>query len=125
MAYRICWEQGSVDQILQTEALAGNDAVFLAAHSPIEGFEVSGSRAAEVTEATEQCLLEALVRDTTRHAFCIVRGEPGSGKSHLIRWLSIQWKRRQENDVVILVQRADGSLQNTLEQLRKVLPVED
>lgn len=125
MPYRICWEQRSVDQILQTEALAGNDAVFLATHSPIEGFEVSGSRGSELAEATEGCLFEALARDTTHHAFCVVRGEPGSGKSHLIRWLSIQWKRRQGNDLVILVQRADGSLQNTLEQLRKVLPVEE
>lgn len=125
MPYRICWEQQSVDQILQTEALAGNDAVFLATHSPIEGFEVSGSRGSEVTEATEECLFEALARDTNHHAFCVVRGEPGSGKSHLIRWLNIQWKRRQGSDLVILVQRADGSLQNTLEQLRKVLPVEE
>jgi hypothetical protein len=125
MPYRICWEQRSVDQILQTEALAGNDAVFLATHSPIEGFEVSGSRASEVVEATEECLFEALSAYSTRHAFCVVRGEPGSGKSHLIRWLSIQWKRRQGSDLVILVQRADGSLQNTLEQLRKVLPVEE
>ena len=125
MPYRICWEQRSVDQILQTEALAGNDAVFLATHSPIERFEVSGSRGSELAEATEECLFEALARDTTHHAFCVVRGEPGSGKSHLIRWLSIQWKRRQGSDLVILVQRADGSLQNTLEQLRKVLPVED
>ena len=125
MPYRICWEQGSVDQILQTEALAGDDAVFLATHSPIEGFEVSGSRASEVTDATEERLFEALVRDATRHAFCVVRGEPGSGKSHLIRWLNIQWKRRQGSDLVLLVQRADGSLQNTLEQLKKVLPQED
>ena len=125
MPYRICWEQSSVDQILQTEALAGDDAVFLATHSPIEGFEVSGSRASEVADATEESLFEALARDANRHAFCVVRGEPGSGKSHLIRWLSIQWKRKQGTDLVILVQRADGSLQNTLEQLRKVLPLEE
>ena len=125
MPYRICWEQASVDQILQTEALAGNDAVFLATHSPVEDFEVGGTRGSEVVEATGESLLEALSRDTTRHAFCVVRGEPGSGKSHLIRWLSIQWKRKQESDLVILVQRADGSLQNTLDQLRKVLPVEE
>jgi hypothetical protein len=125
MPYRICWEQESVNQILQPEALAGDDAVFLATHSPMEGFDVSGSRASEVADANEECLFEALSRDTLRHAFCVVRGEPGSGKSHLIRWLNIQWKRKQGNDLVILVQRADGSLQNTLEQLKKVLPFED
>lgn len=124
MPYRICWEQASVDRILQTEALAGDDAVFLATHFPIKGFEVGGSRAAEISGADEQTLLDALSGDNVRHAFCVVRGEPGSGKSHLIRWLSIQWKRRQENDLVLLVQRADGSLKNTLEQLHQMLPLD-
>jgi len=113
-----------VDRILQTEALAGDDAVFLATHFPIKGFEVGGSRAAEISGADEQTLLDALSGDNVRHAFCVVRGEPGSGKSHLIRWLSIQWKRRQENDLVLLVQRADGSLKNTLEQLHQMLPLD-
>jgi hypothetical protein len=124
MPYRICWRKESVDQVLQTEALAGNDAVFMATHFPIEGFEVGGNRAAEVAGSSEQSLFDALSRDTVRHAFCVVRGEPGSGKSHLIRWLSIQWKRAQKADLVLLVQRADGSLQSTLEQLRKLIPVE-
>jgi hypothetical protein len=122
--YRICWAQSSVDQILQTEALAGNDDVFLATHFPIEGFDVGGSHAAEVSGGNEQSLFEALSRDSVRHAFCVVRGEPGSGKSHLIRWLDIQWRNKEGEDLVLLIQRADGSLQNTLEQLRKLLPLD-
>jgi hypothetical protein len=124
MPYRICWQQESVKQVLQTEALAGNDAVFMATHFPIEGFEVGGNRAAEIAGSTEQSLFEALSREDVRHAFCVVRGEPGSGKSHLIRWLNIQWCRAETSDLVLLIQRADGSLQSTLEQLRKVLPLE-
>ena len=124
MPYRICWRQDSVEQILQTEALAGNDAVFMATHFPIEGFEVGGNRAAELAEKNEKSLFNALSREGVRHAFCVVRGEPGSGKSHLIRWLNIEWNRAQTSDLVLLIQRADGSLQSTLEQLRKVLPLE-
>lgn len=122
MAHRICWQQDSVDRILQTEALAGEDSVFLATHFPIEGFDTEGSRASEISAATEHALLDALSRDTQRHAFCVVRGEPGSGKSHLIRWLSIQWRRRAGTDLVLLIQRADGSLESTLKQLRQALP---
>lgn len=125
MPNRICWQQESVDRVLQTEALAGDDSVFLATHFPIEGFETGGSRAAEISAANEQSLFDALSRDTVRHAFCVVRGEPGSGKSHLIRWLNIQWGRKGGNDLVLLIQRADGSLQSTLEQLKQALPVGD
>jgi hypothetical protein len=124
MPYRICWQQDSVKQVLQTEALAGNDAVFMATHFPIEGFEVGGNRAAEIAGSNERSLFVALSKEDVRHAFCVVRGEPGSGKSHLIRWLNIQWQRAETSDLVLLIQRADGSLQSTLEQLRKVLPLE-
>jgi hypothetical protein len=56
------------------------------------------------------------------HAFCVVEGEPGSGKSHLIRWLKVKWPALE--DLVLLIQRLDGSLQGTLRQLERALPNE-
>src|SRR3546814_5774009 len=56
------------------------------------------------------------------HAFCVVQGEPGSGKSHLIRWLFVNWL--QSDDIKLLLQRADGSLEGALRQLRERLPSE-
>jgi len=44
------------------KALAGDDAGFLATHSQIEGFDVGGSRAAEVSSANEQGLFDAAFR---------------------------------------------------------------
>ncbi len=120
--FRICWNREEATRIFKTEALEGDDAVFLATHSPIAGFEVAGRDAAEVRAPDEQSLLEALAVPGRRHAFCVVEGEPGSGKSHLIRWLSVNWPKGR--DVKLLLRRADGSLEGALRQLRDRLPVE-
>src|SRR3546814_14162870 len=43
---------------------------------------------------------------------------PGAGKSHLIRWLDVKWN---DDDLVMLIERADGSLTGPLRQLRDQL----
>lgn len=115
-----CWSAADARDILATEALEGGEGRFLAVHMPITGFEVEGSAASEVRKQDEAGLLDALGAEGVRHAFCVVEGEPGSGKSHLIRWLRLMWPR--EADCVLLLQRADGSLDGALRQLRQRLP---
>lgn len=114
--FQPCWTEENAGQVLETEALGGSDAVFLATHTPIVGFSVKGSQASELRECTEDAVLLVLSAPARRHAFCIVHGEPGSGKSHLIKWLDTKWPKAPQ-DVVLLIRRANGSLQGTLEQL--------
>lgn len=120
--YRICWTASHARAVFVTEALEGDDAVFLATHSPITGFDLAGRDAAEFASASERSVLDTLSDPHRRHAFCVVQGEPGSGKSHLIRWLSVNWSRT--GDVKLLLRRADGSLEGALRQLRNRLPAE-
>jgi hypothetical protein len=117
-----CWRGDNARRIFVTEALEGVDSIFLATHSPIRGFEVGGRDAAEIDGDDEQSVLDALSAKERGHAFCVVQGEPGSGKSHLIRWLSVNWP--QGNDVKLLLRRADGSLDGALRQLKERLPPE-
>ena len=117
-----CWRADDARAIFVTEALEGNDAVFLATHTPIEGFDIAGRDAGEFGGANEHAVLETLSDLTRQHAFCVVQGEPGSGKSHLIRWLSVNWPCA--NDVKLLLRRADGSLEGALRQLKERLPAE-
>ena len=117
-----CWQAENARAIFVTEALEGNDAIFLATHTPIEGFEVGGRDAGEFGGTTEHAVLTTLSDPTRRHAFCVVQGEPGSGKSHLIRWLSVNWSG--ERDIRLLLRRADGSLEGALRQLKERLPSE-
>ena len=115
-----CWRADDARAIFVTEALEGDDAIFLATHTPIEGFEVAGRDAGEFAEANERAVLETLSEPTRQHAFCVVQGEPGSGKSHLIRWLSVNWPATDRKS--LLLRRADGSLEGALRQLRDRLP---
>ncbi|MFZ6181624.1 hypothetical protein [Nannocystis pusilla] len=114
-----CWRAEDARAILRTEALEASRAVFLAVHSPIRGFEVSGVFAPQLREHSEEAVLEQLQREQHRHFFALVQGEPGSGKSHLIRWLTCKWDNPR--DEVILVPRT-GSLEGTLRHLRERLP---
>lgn len=119
---RACWRSEEVARIVANEALEHQEAIFLATHSPIRGFEITGSHQSEIATADEYAVLETLSNPERTHAFCIVQGEPGSGKSHLIRWLAVNWPHG--DDVTLLLQRADGSLEGALRQLRERLPEE-
>jgi hypothetical protein len=98
-------------------ALANDESEFLAVHQPIRDFQVSTTTGRSI-EASDDALLADLSDPDTRYAFCVVEGEPGAGKSHLIRWLDVKWN---SNDLVMLIERADGSLTGTLRQLRDQL----
>src|SRR5262245_30594701 len=112
-----CWSQERADAMLQTLALASRDAEFLAVHQPMRDFQVTSPSGLSF-EPTDEGLLATLCDQANRHAFCVVEGEPGAGKSHLIRWLSVKWNNQ---DLVIPIERADGSLTGTLRQLRERL----
>src|SRR5208337_2933619 len=86
-----CWRAEDARAIFVTEALEGDDAIFLATHTPIEGFDVAGRDAGDFSGGNDAAILHALSDLSRHHAFCVVQGEPGSGKSHLIRWLSVNW----------------------------------
>lgn len=117
-----CWRAEDARRVFVTEALEGGDAIFLATHTPICGFDVKGRDAGEIDGNYDQSILDALARPDRQHAFCVVQGEPGSGKSHLIRWLSVNWP--VTSDVKLLLRRADGSLEGALRQLKQNLPPE-
>jgi hypothetical protein len=117
-----CWRADDARAIFVTEALEGDDAIFLATHTPIEGFDVGGTHVGEFAGTKEDAVLETLSNPVRQHAFCVVQGEPGSGKSHLIRWLSVNWPC--VSDIKLLLRRADGSLEGALRQLKERLPPE-
>lgn len=121
-AIAACWRADDARAIFVTEALEGNDAIFLATHTPIEGFDVGGSDAGSIEGNDESAILATLSAPSRQHAFCVVQGEPGSGKSHLIRWLSVNWP--VSSDIKLLLRRADGSLEAALRQLSDRLPEE-
>lgn len=113
-----CWQTERIGEVISKEALTIADSEFLATHVPMRriAYEVSPQHIPETSEAG---LLDEMMRagNANEHVFTVVKGIPGTGKSHLIRWLEIQYRLKHPRDAVLLIARADSSLRATLEQI--------
>lgn len=119
---KVCWQSERVGQVINSEAVAIDRADFLATHMPLDHIVYRKSPYA-LPDTSESGLLKELCdgADESRHMFVVVQGIPGTGKSHLIRWLKERYdasqRDRGQRDVVVLIERANCSLHSTLQQL--------
>jgi hypothetical protein len=117
-----CWNQERISEVINTEAIAIDKATFLATHAPIESISYIQTPYL-IADTQERGLLQELLHCATenQHAFVVVQGIPGTGKSHLIRWLKESYetanRERQGNDLVLLIERAQCNLRGTLQQI--------
>lgn len=113
-----CWEQSRVGDVINKEAIAIDLADFMATHAPLG--QISYVRAGAAAGLSESDLLSELLRcsQEDRHSFTVIQGIPGTGKSHLIRWLYQRYTREiGDQEVVLLIERAQNSLLGTLRQI--------
>ena len=113
-----CWHADRIGAVINKEALSVSRANFLATHVPLR--HIAYEKSPQLIKQTdENSLLAELHRATEedRHVFAAVKGIPGTGKSHLIRWLKEQYALRHPNDVVLLVARSNSSLRATIQQI--------
>ena len=109
MSFRTCWNADRVEKVLRIQASDVAGADFLGSHTPMERMEGHKRFPAQVAE--EQILEEVRRRDT-EHALIVVQGEPGGGKSHLVRWLRMRLAPTadQENLEVAFVKAEDNAV---------------
>lgn len=117
----LCLDLERMPAIINTEAVSVDRATFLATHTPMTNIAVE--RSPERLERVDEEQLIGQLRTAAandRHVFMVVKGEPGTGKSHLVRWLMERFKSSQAHpprDEVLLIERAHSSLRGTLTQL--------
>lgn len=118
-----CWVPEQVSKVISLTAHTSAESApyFLAAHSPFDKITDSKSSGRQLTE--EQVFKE-LFSPARGEVQAFVKGEPGTGKSHLIRWLKLRAedaKTRGELDFanfkLVLVSRGNGSLKDALGQI--------
>ena len=121
-----CWNASSVSEtvFIDIGALStSTDAVFLAAHTPArvthQGPQVEDAGGGEAQ------VLSALLADVGRHpsnSVIAVTGTPGTGKSHIVRWVYAQLRRPRPELHVLYVPREISNLKELLRSLIKGLP---
>ena len=120
-----CWERDKREKTITKIASLGEASRdrFLATHSPITNLEKVGLQG----KVSEETAFQDIIDFSTKEATIVVKGAPGTGKSHFINWLKLRCDYAQHDDklsntTVVLIQRRTGSLKDTLEQLIAQLP---
>lgn len=127
MAKFRCWSAESIARTVFSDigALASNaDAVFLAAHTPVELEHRKGAEL-DPSESGEAQVLAALtirVGDLERNTLVAVTGGSGSGKSHVVRWVHSHLDREDKRYHVLYIPRAVQTLRELLRRIIEGLP---
>jgi hypothetical protein len=122
-----CWSATSIAETIFSDigALAGDaDALFLAAHTPME-LEHRRGRELGLGGSGEFRVLEALtsrIGDTERNTLVAVTGASGSGKSHVVRWVKAHLPSDDPRFRVLYVPRAVQTLRDLLRKIIEGLP---
>ena len=122
-----CWERASIKRAISTVARLDPQLAdyFLATHAPFDHiWDERGN-----VKITETALFERLTNEGRANVWAVVYGEPGTGKSHLIRWLHLRCEIAKRDGTLqdifpILMQRRTGSLRDALTQIVEQLPKE-
>jgi hypothetical protein len=94
-----CWNSENVRNIIETEALQTSDHVFLATHHPMKIYreDLGGTP----TIYDEEGFISEFLSDP-RGTFVTVIGQVGTGKSHVIRRLSVNIKSTNSRRVILI-----------------------
>ena len=127
----LCWDPGTVRQVINPFAEHIPDSLFRAVHSDWD-LKVSppvGKSFQEITEAawrelTPSQFLADFLRSDRPHALAAILGETGSGKSHLVHWMRLNIKS-DEKRLVLVVPKSGTSLRAIVKMIIEKLPNEE
>ncbi len=117
-----CWDEQRISVVINKEAVSVDRATFLATHTPLDTIAYLNAPR-QIKDTSETNLLKELRSraENDQHTFAVIQGIPGTGKSHLIRWLKERYatinQETDGRDVVLLIERANSSLRSTLLQI--------
>ena len=110
--------------VIKTDATKIDTEEFLATHVPFKSLKYfkSGIESIKGETMHEEALYDDVIDITgDKHNMMVVQGESGSGKSHFIKWiknkLEISNKNNDVKEVIVLIERANNTLQDTIIQL--------
>lgn len=114
----VCWKENRIGQVINTEAVSVDLPNFLATHAAFHSIRYIKS-ISQMPDTSEEAFLNELLNlsKNDQHVFAVIQGIPGTGKSHLIRWIKEKYFQKRTNEKVLLIERANSSLLGTIRQI--------
>ena len=116
----VCWQADQVHQILNPDAEDVANEVFLAVHSEHPLWMVDPTDLRKRWSQPPRNFVADFLAPSRTHVQAAVIGESGSGKSHLIHWMSLNIPHR-DDQYVLSIPRSGTSLRGILERIVQVL----
>lgn len=119
---RIQFDLERLGQVIRTDATVPDMVDFLATHTPFRSLSYlpGGSNESNEKKVSEESFFqENILGQRNRHQFLVVQGDPGSGKSHFVRWAHYRYLQAigPEEEVVLFIARSQNTLKGALEQI--------
>ena len=112
----ICWDAAKIRDVIHTDAEAAPDSIFLAIHTDPD-LDVSGPGITSSSMKPEEFLHNYfLAENQENEVMTVVKGESGSGKSHLIQWMRLNIPKSKDTHV-LTIPKSKTNLKNILELL--------
>ena len=111
---------------IKTDDMASEDAYFMATHMPFSSLEIyTGGRvsAPAVLMSEEEVFEKLICNPENEHRMIIVRGDNGTGKSHLIRYFKARFVNspatvyNPATEQLVFLRRLNNSVRGALSQL--------
>ena len=117
-----CWQSEEVTRIIKPDAEEISDHVFRAVHCPTD-LHLAENSSGPRNPFPPEDFVEKFLSDTEQDMLCVVVGESGTGKSHIIQWVRLEiLKRNIEKKVFLTIPKSGTSLRSILEKIINELP---
>ncbi len=112
---------------IKTDVIASEDAYFMATHVPFANLEIQRGGSQLITGGSlhwneEEVYQRLIYNPDNIHRMIIVRGNNGTGKSHLIRWLRARYENDKDQydpsqEKIIFLRRLSNTIRGAIKQI--------
>jgi hypothetical protein len=119
MTMKITLYKRNLTDVFQINAITVKKDYFMLTHKPFKTIKMVSKNLFLDGEGYlhENDLYQKIMESRNDHQFHVVKGDNGSGKSHLIRWIKEHYEQDAQNEAVIFISRMQSTLKGALQQI--------
>lgn len=108
-----------LSDVFQINATVVEKEYFMLTHKPFKNIKMYSESLFLNGEKNlhENDLYDTIMSNRDKHQFHVVKGDNGSGKSHLIRWIQEHYEQEAQDEAVISISRMQSTLKGAIQQI--------